>query len=81
LCRHKVRAERAGAHGGRRGEVEFGDDTTGKVHTVTLGYPDEADIPKRKISVLTTHRDGADRPSRRTLDYVRNAHLEAVDRR
>jgi regulator of nucleoside diphosphate kinase len=34
-------------------EVEFRDDTAGKVQTVTLVYPDEADISKRRISVLT----------------------------
>jgi regulator of nucleoside diphosphate kinase len=34
-------------------EAEFRDDTTGKVQTVTLVYPDEADISKGKISVLT----------------------------
>jgi regulator of nucleoside diphosphate kinase len=34
-------------------EVEFRDDTTGKVQTVTLVYPEEADISQRKISVLT----------------------------
>ena len=34
-------------------EVGFRDDTTGKVQTVTLVYPDEADISKGKISVLT----------------------------
>ena len=34
-------------------EVEFRDDTTGKVQTVTLVYPDEADISQGKISVLT----------------------------
>jgi len=34
-------------------EVEFRDDTTGNVRTVTLVYPDEADISQRKISVLT----------------------------
>ncbi len=34
-------------------EVEFLDDTTGKVQTVTLVYPDEADISKSRISVLT----------------------------
>jgi regulator of nucleoside diphosphate kinase len=34
-------------------EVEFRDDTTGKVQTVTLVYPEEADISKGKISVLT----------------------------
>ena len=33
--------------------VEFRDDTTGKVQTVTLVYPDEADISKGRISVLT----------------------------
>jgi regulator of nucleoside diphosphate kinase len=34
-------------------EVEFRDDTTGKLQTVTLVYPDEADISQGKISVLT----------------------------
>jgi regulator of nucleoside diphosphate kinase len=34
-------------------EVEFRDDTTGKVQTVTLVYPEEADISQRKVSVLT----------------------------
>jgi regulator of nucleoside diphosphate kinase len=34
-------------------EVEFRDDTTGKVQKVTLVYPHEADISKRQVSVLT----------------------------
>ena len=34
-------------------EVEFRDDTTGKVQTVMLVYPEDADISKGKISVLT----------------------------
>ncbi|HEX8664289.1 MAG TPA: nucleoside diphosphate kinase regulator [Beijerinckiaceae bacterium] len=34
-------------------EVEFRDDSTGKVQTVTLVYPHEADISKGRISVLT----------------------------
>ena len=34
-------------------EVEFRDETTGKVQTVTLVYPGEADIGQGKISVLT----------------------------
>ena len=34
-------------------EVEFRDDKTGKVQTLTLVYPDEADISQRKVSVLT----------------------------
>jgi regulator of nucleoside diphosphate kinase len=34
-------------------QVEFRDDTTGKVHVVTLVYPEAADISQRKISVLT----------------------------
>src|SRR5688572_6494485 len=34
-------------------EVEFRDDTTGKVQTVTLVYPEDADISKGRISVLT----------------------------
>jgi regulator of nucleoside diphosphate kinase len=33
--------------------VEFRDDTTGKVQTVTLVYPEDADISKGRISVLT----------------------------
>ncbi len=34
-------------------EVEFRDDTTGKVQKVTLVYPGEADISRAKVSVLT----------------------------
>lgn len=34
-------------------EVDFRDDTTGKVHKVRLVYPDEADISQGKVSVLT----------------------------
>jgi regulator of nucleoside diphosphate kinase len=34
-------------------EVQFRDDTTGKVRTVTLVYPEEADISEGKISVMT----------------------------
>jgi regulator of nucleoside diphosphate kinase len=34
-------------------EVEFRDESTGKVQTVTLVYPGAADISQRKISVLT----------------------------
>jgi regulator of nucleoside diphosphate kinase len=34
-------------------EVEFRDETTGRVQTVTLVYPDEADIARGKVSVLT----------------------------
>src|SRR6476659_4082548 len=34
-------------------EVEFRDDTTGKVQKVMLVYPEEADILQRKVSVLT----------------------------
>jgi regulator of nucleoside diphosphate kinase len=34
-------------------EVEFRDDTTGRIQTVTLVFPDEADIAKGKISILT----------------------------
>ena len=34
-------------------EVDFQDDTTGKVQTVTLVFPGHADIAQRKISVLT----------------------------
>ena len=34
-------------------EVEFRDNTTGKVRKVVLVYPEEADISRNKISVLT----------------------------
>lgn len=34
-------------------EIEFRDDTTGKVQAVTLVYPGEADIGQGRISVLT----------------------------
>jgi regulator of nucleoside diphosphate kinase len=34
-------------------KVEFRDDTTGKIQTVRLVYPAEADICQGKISVLT----------------------------
>ena len=34
-------------------EVEFRDDTTGRVQKVVLVYPGEADIAQGKISVLT----------------------------
>jgi regulator of nucleoside diphosphate kinase len=34
-------------------EVEFRDDTTGRVQTVILVYPHEADISKGQVSVLT----------------------------
>ncbi len=34
-------------------EVDFRDDVTGKVQTVTLVYPNEADISQGRISVLT----------------------------
>ncbi len=34
-------------------EVEFCNDSTGKVQTVTLAYPGDADISQGRISVLT----------------------------
>lgn len=34
-------------------EVDFRDDMTGRVQTVTLVYPNQADISKGRISVLT----------------------------
>jgi regulator of nucleoside diphosphate kinase len=34
-------------------EVDFRDDVTGRVQTVTLVYPNEADIAQGRISVLT----------------------------
>jgi regulator of nucleoside diphosphate kinase len=34
-------------------KVKFRDDTTGKIQTVILVYPDQADISQGKISVLT----------------------------
>jgi regulator of nucleoside diphosphate kinase len=38
---------------GMNSEVEFRDDTTGKVQTMTLVYPEDADISRRRMSVLT----------------------------
>ena len=40
-------------HLGVNSEVVYRDDTTGRVQTVTLVYPNEADIAKGKASVLT----------------------------
>ncbi|WP_395020295.1 nucleoside diphosphate kinase regulator [Dongia sp.] len=34
-------------------EVTFRDDSTGKVETITLVYPGDADISRRRISVMT----------------------------
>jgi regulator of nucleoside diphosphate kinase len=34
-------------------EVVYRDDTSGRVQTVTLAYPNEADIAQGKVSVLT----------------------------
>jgi regulator of nucleoside diphosphate kinase len=34
-------------------EVEFRDETTGRIQNVVLVYPEDADISKHKISVLT----------------------------
>jgi regulator of nucleoside diphosphate kinase len=34
-------------------EVEFRDDTTGRIQSVTLVYPNEANIAEAKVSVLT----------------------------
>lgn len=34
-------------------EVEFRDDVTGQVRTITLVYPEDADIAAGKVSVLT----------------------------
>ncbi|CAA2155882.1 Regulator of nucleoside diphosphate kinase [Methylobacterium brachiatum] len=49
-----VRSGKAAVGFARMGcEVEFRDDTTGKVQAVTLVYPGEADIGQGRISVLT----------------------------
>lgn len=34
-------------------EVDYRDDSTGRIQTVTLVYPKEADIAKGRVSVLT----------------------------
>lgn len=34
-------------------EVEFRDDSTGRIQKIILVYPEEADISRRKVSVLT----------------------------
>lgn len=38
---------------GMGSEVQFRDDTTGNIQTLTLVYPGDADIAQSKISVLT----------------------------
>jgi regulator of nucleoside diphosphate kinase len=38
---------------GMNDDLAFRDDTTGRVRQVTLVYPDEADISRGKISVMT----------------------------
>lgn len=38
---------------GMGSEVEYRDDTTGQVRTVTLAYPDQADLEAGRISVLS----------------------------
>ena len=48
--------------------VEFRDDTSKQERTVTLVYPDEADLTAGKISVLTPIGVGADRPVGRPVD-------------
>jgi len=54
-------------------EVEFRDDTTGKVRRVTLVYPDEADIDSSKISVLNADRGRFDRSVIGPVDRVSGA--------
>ena len=55
LERARVLAEGERAHDAVRmhSEVEYRDDATGAVRTVTLVYPDEADISLGKVSVMT----------------------------
>jgi regulator of nucleoside diphosphate kinase len=49
-----IRDERSTSGVVRMGDgVAFRDNTTGQVQTVSLVYPDEADITLKKISVLT----------------------------
>lgn len=48
-----ARGRRPTSFVGMGSEVEFRDDATGKVQSVKLVYPDEADIAQGKISVLT----------------------------
>jgi regulator of nucleoside diphosphate kinase len=38
---------------GMNDDIEFRDDTAGRIRQVTLVYPDEADISQGKISVMT----------------------------
>jgi regulator of nucleoside diphosphate kinase len=54
LERAHVLADGPSGHSiGMGSEVEFRDDTTGKVQTATLVYPSDADISLGRISVLT----------------------------
>jgi regulator of nucleoside diphosphate kinase len=49
-----VAKEHCPAHTVRMGSgVEFRDDATGRIQTVSLVYPGEADISQGKVSVLT----------------------------
>ena len=50
-------------------EVEFRDDTTGKVQTATLVYPGDADISLGRISSTHSRGDRTDRPRRRRLHH------------
>jgi regulator of nucleoside diphosphate kinase len=50
---HVLADVRSGHSVGMGSEVEFRDDTTGKVQTLTLVYPGDADIAQGRISVLT----------------------------
>ena len=36
-----------------KSEVKFRDETSGKIHEITLVYPEAADISHHKVSVLT----------------------------
>jgi len=53
LSRDEIRDEIAVDFVGMNDDVEFRDDTAGRVRQVTLVYPDEADISQGKISVMT----------------------------
>ena len=54
-------------------EVDFRDDTTGRVQRVTLVYPEEADITQRKISVLNSGRNRVDWTSDGKIHHLGNA--------
>ena len=55
-------------------DVDFRDDTTGRVQTVTLVYPHEADIAEGKDLGADADRNRPHRAPAGTIDRVDDAH-------